>query len=242
MKIKDHLGNEFPSAKTMCRHWNIKYTVYKHNIKHGYSVEDALTIGADTPGIPRVYKDHLGNEFNSITDMCKYWGIDKSIYMARIRYQWSQKDALTKPIRKRNDCKDHLGQEFKSTKDMCRYWNISYSTYLSRIKAGWSIEDALTVQENKKMSTSVSCKDHLGQEFKSIKEMCRHWHINHQTYKNRTEKKGWPVKKALTTWSANTRISDNCTILKQINDDYYECLLNNEKVIMSCEQIRSIKP
>ena len=45
---------------------------------------------------------------------------------------------------------------------------------------------------------SKSCTDHLGNEFETKMDMCKHWNINRTTYNARI-KKGWLQEKALTT-------------------------------------------
>lgn len=48
------------------------------------------------------------------------------------------------------------------------------------------------------MSCNKKCKDHLEKEFKSKKEMAKHWGLNVCTVSNRL-KDGWGLEKALTT-------------------------------------------
>ena len=41
------------------------------------------------------YTDHLGNKFNSIKDMCKYWNVNVKTYTTRYKKGWSLKESLT---------------------------------------------------------------------------------------------------------------------------------------------------
>lgn len=43
-------------------------------------------------------KDHLGNMYSSITDMCRFYKITRSTYKNRIKLGWSLKDTLTIPM------------------------------------------------------------------------------------------------------------------------------------------------
>lgn len=183
-------------------------------------------------------EDHIGNKFSSVQAMCEYWNIDRGTYEYRKKQGWPTKKALTLPS-KSTFCEDHLGNKFPSIKNMCEHWNINNKMYECRIQQGWSTEKALT-KSKMTVGHQKQCEDHLGNKFHSIKDMCKHWNMNDNRYKGRI-RHGWSVKKALTTWSTKTYISDNCKILKQIDDDYYECLFNNKHIIMTCEQIRSIK-
>lgn len=96
-------------------------------------------------------KDHLGNEFYSIADMCKYWGIMEHNYNNRVRVlNWSLEKALTTEVKDRK-IKDHLGNSFNSTTEMCKQWNITRSLYLHRVnKLNWSVKRALTTPAVKK--------------------------------------------------------------------------------------------
>lgn len=149
-------------------------------------------------------KDFKGNEFNSIKDMCKYWGISISLYYSRINSGWKLKDILTIPSKKSKNsklsskkCTDFKGNEFNSIKDMCDYYNISYDLYRSRIWRGWSQQDALSLVVYDRSSCVLKYEDHLGNKFPTIKSMCKHWGIKVTTYNGRIAC-GWSKEKALT--------------------------------------------
>ena len=145
--------------------------------------------------------DHLGNKFKTKEDMYKHWGKEAHVVTNRLKLGWSLKDALERPlvlkINKDTVC-DPLGNEFKSLSAMCDYWNIDTSIVKARLKRGWTIAEALwTPRKN----TTTNCEiaiDHLGNEFRSHAEMCEHWGLQYQTYKNRIAN-GWSLKDALET-------------------------------------------
>ena len=99
---KDHLGQEFPSLTAMCRHWHMKFLTVWYRLEAGWSMEDALTI----PPLPHnrrnrtICRDHLGREFISQVEMCRYWGINIHTYRGRRFNGLSVKEALTKPVQK----------------------------------------------------------------------------------------------------------------------------------------------
>ena len=77
----------------------------------------------------KTVRDHNGAEFNSIAEMCKYWGISESTYRSRVRKGLSLKEALTKKVtttRTNNTnskvVMDHLGNIFRSEAEKKRYW------------------------------------------------------------------------------------------------------------------------
>lgn len=140
--------------------------------------------------------DHLGNEFDSIKNMCIHWGIPSHTFQYRINKGWSLKDALTTPIRETSKvCYDHNNNKFKSMSDMCIHWGIPIRTFCHRINQGWSLEDALTTPVNKHSKT---CYDHTNRRFNSVNEMCEYWGIPVHTYYHRI-KQGMTLEETLTT-------------------------------------------
>lgn len=97
------------------------------------------------------------------------------------------------PIEERTD---HLGQVFESKNAMCKHWKISRHIYDGRIKSGWSKEKALTtiVKSHKEEDRT----DHLGNVFKSKKEMCKFYNISTVSYDKRINK-GMSKEQALTS-------------------------------------------
>lgn len=79
--------------------------------------------------------DHLGNKFESISKLCKYWKIPRS------RYDKLIKDGIDLKVileyeKKGDEYTDHLGNKFEGKKEMCRYWNIPQYLYNARKRIG----------------------------------------------------------------------------------------------------------
>lgn len=194
----DHLGNQFENIKSMCEHWNIPYYLYISRRNSGYSIEDALRQPSYKIEIKEC-NDHLGNRYNSIGEMCKYWGISRQTFINRLEHGKSLEQALTEKVRYRKTkiCYDHLGNKFNSSIEMCRYWNINYKTFRSRINAGVNLDDALTIgYRHNKEKERVS--DHLGNEFNYLSEMCKYWNTSTSTFKYRI-RLGLSLEEALTS-------------------------------------------
>lgn len=149
------------------------------------------------------YEDHLGQKFESLSAMARYWHIASSTLENRLNnmhltveqaltYTTTECKALTKL------CKDHLGNIFPSKKAMCKHYNIPSQVYFGRIKIGWSLEKTLTTPVDKTPKNAKEAVDHLGQTFPTISAMCKHWNMKRSTYNARI-KSGWSVKDALTT-------------------------------------------
>jgi hypothetical protein len=77
---------------------------------------------------------------------------------------------------------------------MCEYWGIPDTLFDYRKRLGWSLEKALTTPVRTRARV-----DHLGNSFKSQKEMCEYWGISASTFNVRMEKLGWSLEKSLTT-------------------------------------------
>lgn len=146
-------------------------------------------------------KDHLGNEFDSITAMCKYYGVNPTTFSIRLKYGVGLQEALGAPYN-RKQVVDHQGNRFNSITDMCRHWGISLSMYYGRLNKNWSLRDTLETPvcecgRKFKARQGNKCEDHLGNEFDSIKDMCNHYGVSYNTFFSRIYW-GMSLKDALT--------------------------------------------
>ena len=69
---------------------------------------------------------------------------------------------------------------------------------------GWSVEKALTFTIREESKHKGEVVDHLGNKFKSLSQMLKHWGISPATYYNRTHKEGLSMEEALTKPIAKT--------------------------------------
>lgn len=172
--------------------------------------------------------DHLGNQYSSITEMCRAYHIQADTFMHRMKRGWSLEKSLTKPVRSRvvyhqpktstsNEKKyiDPEGNTFNSVAKMCSYWGIGVSAFRYRIQQGLPLKLALTAHPvtHKKCHT-----DHLGQQFNTISDMCNYWNIKTTTYLSRISY-GWSVKDALTLQTYHKKIRP------QTEDNYFTYLV-----------------
>ncbi len=196
---KDHTGKQFNCVSDMCRNWGVSLAKYNHRIENGMSIEQALT----TPDMSNNLEstDHLGNHYNSKTDMCNAWNVNRHTFSDRMDRGWSLEEALTGNKKRINPkakkCSDHLGNEYETIVDMCNAYGVNYKIYKRRISLGWTIREALSEKDNPIKPNSKACKDHLGNEFASIVEMCKYWHITPDLHKGRL-KDGWTLEETLT--------------------------------------------
>ena len=114
------------------------------------------------------------------------------------RYRNSPKRTTPRRNGRERACEDHLGNHFSSIKEMCTYWNISAKNYLNRRRTGWNLKRILTTPVAPAAKRGKICIDHAGREFKSQREMCRHYKITPEAFRRRLND-GWELKRALVT-------------------------------------------
>lgn len=140
--------------------------------------------------------DHLGNEFKTVSDMCKYYNISIQTYSYRLNSKMSLEDALTTPIGK--TFTDHMGNTFNSCIAMCNFWKVNYSVFKTKINNGVPLEIALTEKQD------LTTYDHLGNKFESTNAMCKFYKIKPDTFRVRI-KNGWSLEDALTKPTGSTK-------------------------------------
>ena len=198
----DHLGNKYNSIYDICRHYGINSTMFNDRLSRGWTLEQTLTTPARTTNTQHRKKecsDHLGNKFESVNKLCNHYNIAYGVFYSRIKRGWSLEKALTEPINQKcveEVCYDHLGNEFKSIGVMCEYYEIDKTTFIKRMKAGWELDKALTVPVN--TLRGKKCFDHLGNIYKSVSEMCKHYGLSVYVYEFRI-RNGWSLEATLTT-------------------------------------------
>jgi hypothetical protein len=96
-KVKDHLGNEYASKTEMAEAYGIALRTLELRLSSGLSLAGALT-----QRVPRRYKvkveDHLGNKYQNVMEMCKFYGVKYDTYYQRLQRGWSKERALTTKV------------------------------------------------------------------------------------------------------------------------------------------------
>lgn len=184
----DHLGNIFETKTAMCQYYGVDRTTYDKRIKNGLNVEQALK-ACRLPKKGQKSVDHLGNIFETKTDMCNHYHIDHTTFNKRIKNGWSLKDALTTPLRK-HVVFDHNGITYDSTASMCEAYHITESLYSFRKDCGYSLEQRLC---GKREGCIV---DDKGYEYDTIEEMCNDKGVNASTFRTR-QRRGASLRECL---------------------------------------------
>ncbi|MCR5117119.1 MAG: hypothetical protein K6A97_06390 [Lachnospiraceae bacterium] len=205
--ICDHKGNKFNSQKEMCEFWGIDKDAFSKRLDSGWTLEDALTKpkGYNPSQIEKnKCYDHLGNQYDSLSQMAAAYSIPLPTLSTRIKKGWSIEDALTKPKgfnpsrAEEAGCYDHLGNEYNTLSEMAKAYNILPSTLQRRLSKGVPLEDALKESDRTISRNSVKIKicDHQGNEYNSLSEMAKAYNVPISTLQRRLGK-GVPVEDAL---------------------------------------------
>lgn len=179
--VTDHTGKTYANINEMCKAWNVNICTYMDRIKRkGLTVEQALT------GNFEKYKrdkdvscvDHKGNTYNSLEEMCDFYGISTATYKNRLKDGLTVEEALTKAKYSgtKKPIQDHLGNEYDSLKALCSAYGIKECTFIRRKNLGWSLEEILDKKGRKFV-------DDFGKSWNSVLDMCSHYDIPYVTYR-----------------------------------------------------------
>lgn len=241
-KCYDHLGNEFPSKKAMCEHYNIERQVFFGRMAIGWSLEKTLTTPIDlTPANSKTVTDHNGIQYKSISDMCKAHNMTRSTYNARIKNGWTKKDALTVPQKtihiEKQTCRDHKGIEYKSINDMCKAYNITRHTYSTRVnKLKWSVKKALTTPN---VIYAKPCTDYMNRIFPTKSDMAHFYALPDYAFTGKTITLEH-FKKVITNRLLTKHPIRNMIVKDCIEFPYYVVNYNNQDYILHLEKILEI--
>lgn len=199
---KDHLGNYYKSLADMARAHNLAPVTLANRLNRGMTIEDALTTPVREHGMyaSRECYDHLGNKYPSYKARANAYGKHANVVKERLAKGYTLEDALTIPTDASHLVKpvtDHLGNTYPTCKEMCDHYHIKMSTFCSR-RYHMNLEEALTTPiKDKTDNNRRPCKDHLGNLYRSRREMCEHYGLTYDTVFLRL-KRGMTLEEALT--------------------------------------------
>ena len=197
--------------------------------------------------------DHIGNEFKSVIDMCYHYNIAYVTFRKRIKSGMTLEEALTTPVMHRNRSKkpkDHLGNEYESTDALCKHYGINTMTLKSRREKGWTLEEALTIPlgDNRRLKDGgrgrkIPRTDHLGNNFKSTKEMCETYGISTNIFYKRM-RLGWSLEDVLTKGDIKDHLGNEYKSVRDMCNQYnipYWLFYKRKELGWSLEDILTTK-
>ena len=89
---------------------------------------------------------------------------------------------------------EYKGKIYKSQLEFIKEYGFSRTYFMKCLNKGMSLDEIVSNYRNFKEGRV----DHLGKEFKTEKEIAKHWGISLEVYKGR-RRSGWSLEKSLTT-------------------------------------------
>lgn len=197
-------GRVYDTIQKMCEYHGVKRSVYVNRMRHGVDKLNALSDKSRNKCSIELRTDHLGNVYDSIEAMCRFYRIHCRTYRKRIESGMTKERALTLKVKNHSVDKsieartDHKGNVYDSVHDMCIAYGIVQSTYWGRLKRGYSKEEALTVPAVRRAASEESRTDHKGKLYKNVDAMCSAYGLSRSLYAAR-RRKGMTKEEALTT-------------------------------------------
>ena len=210
--------------------------------------------------IKKAVTDHLGNKFESITEMCEYWGVPYDRFRNRVAHKWTVEMALTTPFSKRirrvntrpksGASIEYNGVQYKSVRQLAIALGIDDRYLRYHLDRGMSVDNIIELRKRR----DELAVDHTGQRFSSVYEMCNYWGIKEGTYQRKI-KKGSTKEEALTQLRSKNRAIEykgtTYKSLKELADAFgvnygtlvgrLSCKKSLDEALQSRERIPNIK-
>lgn len=138
----EYKGKTYKSLRNLAENLNVPYSYMRNHLSKGKTIDEIIKMY-----VPRNVSDHLGNQFDSVSSMLKYWGISRNAYLGRRAKGLPLKEILTTPVKSLNRLKEYRdfeGNVFPTKAKMAEHWGVKYNTFRNRLGLGWSLEEALT--------------------------------------------------------------------------------------------------
>jgi hypothetical protein len=135
--------------------------------------------------------------------MLRAWDIPWNVYTYRISHGYTIEEILKNipskatgfSVAKR--CVDDDGKVYRSFSELASNCGLARATLRKRLKRMPLKEAKVKPVKYKKSSSYRNVRDHLGNKFKSQKEMAEHWGVNFATFQSRVIR-GFSLEKSLT--------------------------------------------
>ena len=134
-------GRIFDSLNDAARALHVSLSsLRRYRRDYGVSNEDAFELL-----VARSHraKDHLGQTFRTISDMCRAHGVTYGQFVYRMNKGLPIAECLDPHSRRDQDAVDHLGNKFKSISEMCRHYGILKNTFFRRLQRGLPLKVCL---------------------------------------------------------------------------------------------------
>lgn len=140
--ITDHKGKTYRTRKEMCDAYGITPIVLRKRLKNGADLAAALETPVGMFSLPCT--DHLGNEFPSISAMCRFHGVNHNSFQRKHAKGLPLKECLSAEKQRWQACLDWAGREYPSIAKMAAALHVPNArlAYYSRQRGGAGPETA----------------------------------------------------------------------------------------------------
>ena len=188
------MGVGHQQMQYMCRDWNIQITEYIHRIDSGWTVKQQL----ETEFTPRDIQYNMYDAFYDLAirrygiEIFKegqyrqaaiiymYWGLPLEIAIDLCDRHTLKIESYLESYK--CSIKDHNGAIYKSLHDLMQYYSVQKGELMNKIWKWWRLGDALTIRADDLRKYKAKPKDHLGNEYSTITEMCKHYKLQPEEY------------------------------------------------------------
>lgn len=137
-------GVEYKSYSQLAKAFDINVNTINSRLTEGYSLYDAVTNPVVSTKKPIKYK---GEDYESITDLLKVYGLDLSTYKNRKRLGWDLDRILSYKVGEIGTGKaepiEFKGETYPSKARLADAYGAEYSDFIRKLGYGWTIEEAL---------------------------------------------------------------------------------------------------
>ena len=218
----DHLGNKFPSIVAMCKHYNIERASFNSRIKNHWPLEKALT--APVKHV-MVIDPENGLEI-PLHELYRSRNLKYATYYKRNRKGMSDDYVLFEGKLNSIPCGNDKRQ-YKSIRQAAKEMGVNYNSLQKRISKGYDFD--VPSQISPQYPAYIRVKDHTGEVFNSITDMCEKWGVPLTRFRRRILC-GWKLEYALTVSMLESRKNGKQYRdhkLKEIRSkgNWYDCLV-----------------
>ncbi|MEC2463563.1 hypothetical protein P9X10_01430 [Bacillus cereus] len=135
--VVEYKGKPYDTIVSLAKHVSINVHTLRTRINSGYTIEQAVEMGAGSEEIKVFNKT-----FKTMKELTEFYGFTYSTYTVRIFEKGFTHEQAIKWFLEREEI-IFEGKPYKSITDICNHHKMSSKLVFNRIYRGWSIRDAV---------------------------------------------------------------------------------------------------
>jgi hypothetical protein len=186
-------GKRFHTVAAACRYFGVAEITYERRRARGCSFEVCCGAARDQARVSSESVEVDGKIFDSITDACRHFGADRSVYSARKASGHPLRVCLQlEPLpryRPKGPAKPLVvdGVTFPSITAACEHHKVSRHVYKQRRRLGHTIEVSIGIEPlpRRRLNSLARTTRVAGRTFESVAAACQHYGVPTVTYYRR---------------------------------------------------------